>query len=82
MIASVGNEGKGAGESYHTSGPQCFIIYLQIPAKNWCYMEYYIEYSNTVYTLKIYKHPDPPKAKKKDKQIKHLVYHCPPGNEG
>lgn len=27
MIASVGNEGTGTGESYHTSGPQCFIIY-------------------------------------------------------
>lgn len=39
IIASVGNEGKGARESYHTSGPQCFIIYVQIPAKNWCYME-------------------------------------------
>lgn len=81
MTASVGNEEKGAGESYHTSGPQCCIIYLQTPAKNWCYVEYNIEYSNIIYTLKIYKHPDPHKANQ-NKQIKHLVYHCPPGNEG
>lgn len=39
IIAFLGNEEKGAGESYHTSGPPRFIMYLQTPAKNWCYVE-------------------------------------------
>lgn len=32
-IANAGSEGREAEEIYHTYGPPCFIMYLQVPAK-------------------------------------------------
>ena len=43
--------GKGVEEIYHTSGPPCFIIYLQIPAKNWVLDEITKNVAN-IYTFK------------------------------
>ena len=43
--------GKGVEEIYHTSGPLCFIIYLQIPAKNWVLDEITKNVAN-IYTFK------------------------------